>query len=67
MQVAYAKNPDYDRMGWVNDVIVHIWPHVAAAAGHMIRDLADPLLQQNKPKCVPPLLSYTIANCCCNN
>ncbi|CAL5226034.1 g8845 [Coccomyxa viridis] len=48
--VAYAKNPDYDRMGWVNDVIVHMWPHVAAAAGHMIRKLADPLLQQNKPK-----------------
>ena len=45
MQVAYAKNPDYDGMGWVNDVIVHMWPHIAAATGQMIREMADPLLQ----------------------
>jgi len=50
MQVAYAKNPDYDRMGWVNDVIVHMWPHIGLAASHMVREMADPLLQQNKPK-----------------
>ena len=52
MQVAYAKNPDYDRMGWINDVIVHMWPHIAVAASHTVRGIADPLLQQNKPKLV---------------
>lgn len=50
VQVAYAKNPDYDRMGWVNDVIVHLWPHITSAASHTVRDMAEPLLQQNKPK-----------------
>ena len=49
--MAYAKNPDYDRMGWINDVIVHLWPHVARAASHMVREQAGPLLQQNKPRC----------------
>ena len=24
---SWLKNPDYERMGWVNDVIVHLWPH----------------------------------------
>ncbi len=52
MQVAYAKRPDYDRMGWVNDVIVHKWPHMAAAAGQAIREMADALLRENKPKYV---------------
>ncbi len=46
----------------MNDVIVHMWPHVAAAAGHMIRELADPLLQQNKPKCVSAHLH--MHDCC---
>lgn len=75
MQVAYAKNPDYDRMGWVNDVIVHMWPHIAAATGHMIREMADPLLQQNKPKYAPAhiylqLVSYfnaTVTPACMQN
>ncbi len=45
------KYPDYERMGWVNDVIVHLWPHVSAAAAVTVRDMAEPLLAQNKPKC----------------
>lgn len=48
---SWLKNPDYERMGWVNDVIVHLWPHVAAAASVMVRDLAEPLLRQSKPRC----------------
>lgn len=59
------KYPDYERMGWVNDVIVHLWPHVSAAAAVTVRDMADPLLAQNKPKCAPVhlcgLLSYFVS------
>ena len=47
----WLKDPDYERMGWVNDVIVHLWPHVAATASVMVRELAEPLLKQSKPKC----------------
>ena len=54
---SWLKNPDYERMGWVNDVIVHLWPHVAAAASTMVREMAEPLLQQSKPKCAHGLLS----------
>ena len=40
-------------IGWAgfNDIIVHLWPHIATAASHMVREQAQPLLQQNKPRC----------------
>ena len=50
---SWVKYPDYERMGWVNDVLVHLWPHASAAAAVMVRDMADPILKQNKPMCVP--------------
>jgi hypothetical protein len=37
-------------MGWVNDIIVYLWPNVKTATSAMVRDMADPLLAQNKPK-----------------
>ena len=57
-------DPDYDRLGWVNDVIVHMWPHIAAATGHVIKEMADPLLQQDKPKCAPAHVSLKLVSYC---
>ncbi|BDA51337.1 Synaptotagmin-2 [Coccomyxa sp. Obi] len=47
---SWVKYPDYERMGWINDVLVHLWPHASTAAAGMVRDMADPILKQNKPK-----------------
>ena len=57
---SWLKNPDYERLGFMNDIIVHLWPHIAASASVMVRDLAEPILHQSKPKCVVPATSYSL-------
>ncbi|EIE19981.1 hypothetical protein COCSUDRAFT_44371 [Coccomyxa subellipsoidea C-169] len=56
---SWVKYPDYERMGWVNDVIVQLWPHVSSAAAVTVRDMADPILAQNKPKWISRISLHT--------
>ena len=41
--------PDFERVGWVNDVIDQLWPYVCDAVSMTVRDRLDPMLAENRP------------------
>ena len=41
--------PDFERVGWVNDVFEQLWPYINDATCTMMRERLDPMLAENKP------------------
>ncbi|KAL5569338.1 hypothetical protein UlMin_025913 [Ulmus minor] len=42
----WVKNPDYDRVDWLNKFISQMWPYLDKAIGTTIRSMAQPLFAQ---------------------
>ncbi|PON67979.1 Synaptotagmin-like mitochondrial-lipid-binding domain containing protein [Trema orientale] len=42
----WVKNPDYDRVDWLNKVISEMWPYLAKAIPGMIRSTAQPIFEE---------------------
>lgn len=41
--------PDFERVGWVNEVLDQLWPYVNEAVCTTARERLDPMLAENKP------------------
>ena len=46
---------DFERVGWVNDVLSQLWPYINSAVSQQFRDLLAPLLRKNKPSWIASL------------
>ena len=46
---------DFERVGWVNDVLSQLWPYINSAVSQQFRDLLAPLLRENKPSWIASL------------
>lgn len=46
---------DFERVGWINEILSQIWPSVNSAVSQQFRDLLGPLLKQNKPSWIASL------------
>ncbi|KAA8539302.1 hypothetical protein F0562_025994 [Nyssa sinensis] len=42
----WMKNPDYDRVDWLNKFILHMWPYLDKAICGMIRSIAQPIFAE---------------------
>ncbi|GLJ11281.1 hypothetical protein SUGI_0150250 [Cryptomeria japonica] len=42
----WVKNPDYDRVDWLNTFIREMWPYLDKAICKMIRDQTKPIIEQ---------------------
>ena len=58
----FVTTADFERVGWINDVLTQIWPSVNSAVSQQFRDLLGPLLRQNKPSWIASLklFRYTL-------
>ncbi|KAG0599285.1 hypothetical protein M758_12G140300 [Ceratodon purpureus] len=46
----WVKNPDYDRVDWLNKFLKDIWPYLDKAICKMVRQQAQPYIDQYGPK-----------------
>ncbi|KAL9238394.1 hypothetical protein vseg_012822 [Gypsophila vaccaria] len=46
----WVKNPDYDRMDWLNKFIAQMWPYLDTAICKTIKDIATPIIAEQIPK-----------------
>jgi Ca2+-dependent lipid-binding protein len=46
----WVKNPDYDRVDWLNKFLKDLWPYLDKAVCKMIREQAQPYIDQYGPK-----------------
>ncbi|KAK3033732.1 hypothetical protein RJ639_034507 [Escallonia herrerae] len=42
----WVKNPDYERVDWLNRVILHMWPYLDKAICALIRSTAEPIFSE---------------------
>ncbi|EXB61824.1 Extended synaptotagmin-2 [Morus notabilis] len=42
----WVKNPDFDRVDWLNKVILEMWPYLSKAITGMIRSTAQPIFSE---------------------
>ncbi|KAF3434698.1 hypothetical protein FNV43_RR21783 [Rhamnella rubrinervis] len=46
----WVKNPDYDRVDWLNKFIGYMWPYLDKAICKTARDIAKPIIAEQIPK-----------------
>ncbi|KAI3460413.1 hypothetical protein Pfo_017076 [Paulownia fortunei] len=46
----WIKNPDYDRIDWLNKFIEHMWPCLDKAICKMAKKIAEPIIAEQIPK-----------------
>ncbi|XP_074275666.1 synaptotagmin-1-like [Silene latifolia] len=46
----WVKNPDFDRMDWLNKFIAQMWPYLDKAICKTVKDIATPIIAEQIPK-----------------
>ncbi|KAK4798678.1 hypothetical protein SAY86_031004 [Trapa natans] len=46
----WVKNPDYDRMDWLNKFLAHMWPNLDKAICKTVENIAKPIISEQIPK-----------------
>ncbi|XP_073147780.1 synaptotagmin-2-like isoform X2 [Henckelia pumila] len=46
----WIKNPDYDRIDWLNKFIGYMWPYLDKAICKMAKKIAEPIIAEQIPK-----------------
>ncbi|PIN12477.1 hypothetical protein CDL12_14902 [Handroanthus impetiginosus] len=46
----WIKNPDYDRIDWLNKFMEHMWPYLDKAICKMAKQIAEPIIAEQIPK-----------------
>ncbi|CAN0906209.1 SYT2 [Linum grandiflorum] len=46
----WVKNPDYDRVDWLNKFIAHMWPYLDKAICKTAKEIAKPIIAEQIPK-----------------
>uniref|UniRef100_A0A0E0C9I3 Synaptotagmin n=1 Tax=Oryza meridionalis TaxID=40149 RepID=A0A0E0C9I3_9ORYZ len=46
----WLKNPDYDRLDWLNRFLELMWPYLNKAICRIAQDVANPIIAKNKEK-----------------
>ncbi|KAJ4842695.1 Synaptotagmin-2 [Turnera subulata] len=46
----WVKNPDYDRMDWLNKFIQYMWPYLDKAICKTAQNIATPIIEEQIPK-----------------
>ncbi|KAL0347486.1 UNVERIFIED_CONTAM: Synaptotagmin-2 [Sesamum calycinum] len=46
----WIKNPDYDRLDWLNKFIEYMWPYLDKAICKMAKKIAEPIIAEEIPK-----------------
>lgn len=46
----WVKNPDYDRVDWINKFLEYMWPYLDKAICKMAKNIAKPLIAEQIPK-----------------
>uniref|UniRef100_A0A7N0UMD5 Uncharacterized protein n=1 Tax=Kalanchoe fedtschenkoi TaxID=63787 RepID=A0A7N0UMD5_KALFE len=46
----WVKNPDYDRVDWINKFLDYMWPYLDKAICKMAENIAKPIIDEQKPK-----------------
>ncbi|KAK3220503.1 hypothetical protein Dsin_014473 [Dipteronia sinensis] len=46
----WVKNPDYDRIDWLNKFILHMWPYLDKAICKTAKNIATPIIAEQIPK-----------------
>lgn len=46
---AWLQFPDHERVQWIDDILLQLWPYVDLAVGEEVRRQAEPLLAEQKP------------------
>ncbi|XP_010266820.1 PREDICTED: synaptotagmin-2-like [Nelumbo nucifera] len=46
----WVKNPDYDRVDWLNKFIANMWPYLDKAICKMAKNIAKPIIAEQIPK-----------------
>ncbi|KAJ0025483.1 hypothetical protein Pint_09354 [Pistacia integerrima] len=46
----WVKNPDYDRVDWLNKFIENMWPYLDKAICKTVREIAKPIIAEQIPK-----------------
>ncbi|XP_028124276.1 synaptotagmin-1-like [Camellia sinensis] len=46
----WVKNPDYDRIDWLNKFIEYMWPYLDKAICKTAKDIAKPIIAEQIPK-----------------
>lgn len=46
----WVKNPDYDRVDWLNKFILYMWPHLDKAICKTAKNIAKPIIAEQIPK-----------------
>ncbi|KAL0799837.1 hypothetical protein Bca101_055012 [Brassica carinata] len=45
----WVKNPDFDRIDWLNKLIGHMWPYMNKAICNMAKSIAKPIIAEQIP------------------
>ena len=56
---SWMRFPDYERVGWINDLLTQLWPHAATAAAAKVREELEPALAANKPRWMTDISLHT--------
>ncbi|KAJ4702147.1 Synaptotagmin-2 like [Melia azedarach] len=46
----WVKNPDYDRVDWLNKFLEHMWPYLDKAICKTVREIVKPIIAEQIPK-----------------
>ncbi|KAK1360847.1 hypothetical protein POM88_045321 [Heracleum sosnowskyi] len=46
----WVKNPDYDRVDWLNKFLEHMWPYLDKAICKTAKNIAKPIIAEQIPK-----------------
>uniref|UniRef100_A0A7N0TBL3 Uncharacterized protein n=1 Tax=Kalanchoe fedtschenkoi TaxID=63787 RepID=A0A7N0TBL3_KALFE len=46
----WVKNPDYDRVDWINKFLEYMWPYLDKAICKMAKNIAKPIIAEQIPK-----------------
>ncbi|XP_051139426.1 synaptotagmin-2 [Andrographis paniculata] len=46
----WVKNPDFDRVDWLNKFVEYMWPYLDKAICKMAKKIAEPIIAEQKPK-----------------
>ncbi|GMH23654.1 hypothetical protein Nepgr_025497 [Nepenthes gracilis] len=46
----WVKNPDYDRIDWLNKFIDHMWPYIDKAICKTVKNIVKPVIAEQIPK-----------------
>ena len=51
---------DFERVGWLNEIMSQLWPSINAAISHQFREMLGPLLRENKPSWIASLKLFRL-------